>query len=93
MRPSAFVLLSFVGLLIGLHGQLTSNQQALSTVQNLDLTAYLGRWFMMYTSQVPLNTYLKGATCVIEDHKHLIGGLNGDNKPIEAEFTLAISFK
>eukprot|EP01034_Spumella_vulgaris_P003338 gene3338-4298_t len=46
----------------------------------------------MFTSQVPLNTYLKNAVCVIDDHKHLIGGLNGDNKPIEAEFTMLVSF-
>eukprot|EP01034_Spumella_vulgaris_P032093 gene32093-39639_t len=67
-------------------------QLPLKTVQNLNLEAYLGRWFMMFASQVPLNTYLKNAVCVIDDHKHLIGGLNGDNKPIEAEFTMLVSF-
>jgi hypothetical protein len=95
MKSSVFALLSFFGLLVGLlHGQMaTSGQQALSTVQNLDLDAYLGRWYMMYTSQVPLNTYLKGATCVVEDHKLIIDRLSTDNKPIVAEFNIVISFK
>jgi hypothetical protein len=95
MKSCSVVSYLFVlaGLFSALHAQVAPNLPTLTTVQDLDLSAYLGRWFMMYSSQVPLNTYLKGANCVVDDHKPLIGGLNGDNKPIEAEFTMAISFK
>jgi lipocalin len=58
-----------------------------STVSNLNITAYLGRWFQTHTSAIPLLTYEKGAFCVVADYHpeakypdviHLVNSVNAD---------------
>eukprot|EP01034_Spumella_vulgaris_P046218 gene46218-57636_t len=48
-------------------GNSTVVPKALVSVTQLDLKSLLGRWYMMYSSQVPLNTTLKDAACVTQD--------------------------
>lgn len=38
------------------------------TVESLDLEAYMGRWYIMYTSVIPLSAWLQGGVCVTADY-------------------------
>lgn len=38
------------------------------TVDSLDLAAYQGRWFIMYSSLIPTSTFLQGGLCAISDY-------------------------
>lgn len=38
------------------------------TVSEFDPTAYMGRWYQMYTSLVPRLTFEKNGVCVVADY-------------------------
>lgn len=40
------------------------------TVSSLQPTAYLGRWYQMYTSLIPTLTYEKDGYCVVADYSN-----------------------
>eukprot|EP01034_Spumella_vulgaris_P035312 gene35312-43536_t len=46
----------------------TAAALTLVTVPHLDLSSYMGRWFVMYGNQMPLDTYLKDGLCVVVDY-------------------------
>lgn len=56
-----------------------------STVDELDLDAYLGRWFQMYASLTPNTTYERGGYCVTGDYYAI------DNQD-EGSYTAPIAF-
>lgn len=39
-----------------------------ATADGLEIGAYMGRWFLMYTSVIPLATYLQGGQCITADY-------------------------
>jgi hypothetical protein len=41
------------------------------TVRTLNAEAYVGRWFLMYSSLIPTATYLQGGFCAIADYTDL----------------------
>jgi hypothetical protein len=41
------------------------------TVDSLNADAYLGRWFLMYSSLIPKATYLHGGYCAVADYADL----------------------
>lgn len=41
------------------------------TVDSLNVDAYLGRWFLMYSSLIPTATYLQGGYCILADYSDL----------------------
>ncbi len=101
MTKASFITLTVLfGLLSGLAGQsaMLPSQPDVTTVQDLNIQSFMGRWFMMYASKMPLNTYLKDAFCVVQDNKMMTSGLmngmiGGDATPNEIEFQSVISFK
>jgi hypothetical protein len=38
------------------------------TVDSVDVTAFMGRWYLMYTSLIPVATYLQGGLCLTADY-------------------------
>lgn len=46
------------------------------TVDSLEIEAYIGRWYLMYTSLIPLSTYLQNGYCVTGDYYNS-GNQNG----------------
>ena len=39
-----------------------------STVKSIDLNAYLGRWYQMYASKTPNQTYERNGYCLTADY-------------------------
>ena len=38
------------------------------TVRSLDIDAFMGRWFQMYTSYLPATTFEKNQYCVVNEY-------------------------
>ncbi len=58
----------FLGLfsLVAAHGQ-SSITIPPSTVDSLQIDAFMGRWFQMYTSLIPTKTFEKDLLCCVAD--------------------------
>ncbi len=103
MTKASFISLAVLfGLFSGLAAQsaaLPHQQPDVTTVTDLNIQSFMGRWFMMYASKTPLNTFLKNAFCVVQDNKLLApqglinGMIGGDAVPNEVKFKSLISFK
>lgn len=65
MNMFTFLLIAFVARSVG---ALDSNIIPPKTVDALEPGAYMGRWYLMYTSLLPLSTYAKEAYCATADY-------------------------
>eukprot|EP01034_Spumella_vulgaris_P022661 gene22661-28805_t len=64
-----FALLSVAasGQIVNIPATNSNNNPALVPVSSLDVPSFLGRFMIMYTNQLPLNTFMKDAFCAVKD--------------------------
>ncbi len=74
-------------LLPAVHGQFPGIFQQPETVSSLDLTAFSGRWFQMYTSMIPRESFERDLLCVVSDVcvKHV--DMEVDNVELRMQFS------
>jgi hypothetical protein len=74
-------------LLSAVNGQLPGIFQQPNTVSKLNLTAFSGRWFQMYTSMIPRESFERDLLCVVSDVgvKHV--DMEVDNVELRMQFS------
>jgi hypothetical protein len=63
---SAITLVSLFSLFAVITCQQQGASKPIKAIPNLELPSFLGRWFMVYASEMPQSPF-SGASCVVED--------------------------
>jgi hypothetical protein len=86
MNSTLFTVLSLFALFASLNGQQSStviSNNPLMPVATLDLPSFLGRWYVTHASQIPLDTFLKDAHCVLQDYTLMNGASLANWQPTD----------